>query len=519
MLGRVRFADDFFKKERDQLYADWESSFWRELFQNAIDQDVSEVRIGMEQKDNYIQVDFADNGPGMTRQVLEDVYFAIGATTKTGNQIGGMGRARVLTCFAMKSYAIRSQDYLVLGNGGDYEVKDAPFASGCALSIAVDDTTYATLHRKLEMFLSESRIDARVYLNGELLRIKAPLNGRAIRQLVLDGQRFAQVYVNKSARQQLIVRVNGVSMYTTAISAKAQVVVEIDPEVSRRVLTSNRDSLHYEYRRVLDAFLRELAVDTNSALRPRFARHTSVTRGTGLKKVRAKKPPVSRMPEVRDEPIAEERPSGSLLPIDTRDTYEETRLSPVTFARWLGDTLGDIYIFDETDSAIMHKAVTAYLPENWRIRTLDEDRSFRQGGNIIRLLLMWKTAIEYSLEVALPVLDQDEIDYGVGFIFADDRLADHRERDNGHVFCLRPVNRLGKVDYKTSNRRSLRQLMVLAQHEVTHVKERWHDEDFARLRDEIAMRFDEAECLRRMKAALSRIPDLNNDDFSMAEAA
>jgi hypothetical protein len=98
-------------------------------------------------------------------------------------------------------------------------------------------------------------------------------------------------------------------------------------------------------------------------------------------------------------------------------------------------------------------------------------------------------------------------------------LADHRERDNGHVFCLRPVNRLGKVDYKTSNRRSLRQLMVLAQHEVTHVKERWHDEDFARLRDEIAMRFDEAECLRRMKAALSRIPDLNNDDFSMAEAA
>src|ERR1044072_9573631 len=103
---RVRLADDFFKKEREQNYADWRLSVWRELFQNAIDQDATEVRIGLRQADDHVELTFADNGPGMTREVLENVYFAIGATTKIGgNQIGGMGRARGLTCFAMKEYA------------------------------------------------------------------------------------------------------------------------------------------------------------------------------------------------------------------------------------------------------------------------------------------------------------------------------------------------------------------------------------------------------------------------------
>lgn len=550
MFGRVRLADDFFKKERDQLYSDWQSSFWRELFQNSIDQGCTVVRINLTPRDGCVVVDFADNGPGMSRQVLQDVYFAIGATTKAGtNQIGGMGRARVLTCFAMKSYRVRSQDYLVIGQGGDYEVQDAPYAQGCMLTIEVDGVSLDTLRAKLMTFLKESRIDARIYLNDQWITEKAPLNGRVTRELVSNDVTFAKVYVNKSASRRLIVRVNGVSMYTTETEAKAQVVVEIEPSISRSVLTSNRDSMHYEYRRVLDRFLRELAVDTNSALRPRFARRTMVARGTGLKHVRANKPATKPVQKPRPESV-----SGALLPRDERDTYDETRLVPsmaavpsmfpnvdddgddthlmpmvrandeiesqpvirsdsperISFRHWLGITFGDIYIFDETDSVTMHKSVPGFLPSNWETRYVN-GRTYRHGGNAIRLLLMWQTAVEYALEVALPVLNEDDIKYGIGFLFADDRLAEHREQDDGHLFVFRPVNREGKIDFKISNRRSLKRLMVLAQHEVTHVRERWHDEDFSRLRDEIAMRFDEGECLRRMKAALNALPALDRD--------
>ena len=63
---------------------------------------------------------FHDDGPGMTREVLDNVYFAVGATTKSGpTQIGGMGRARILTCFAIPSYRIRSHKYEVVGERGD----------------------------------------------------------------------------------------------------------------------------------------------------------------------------------------------------------------------------------------------------------------------------------------------------------------------------------------------------------------------------------------------------------------
>lgn len=525
MLGRVRFATDFFKKERNQAYSDWESAFWRELFQNSVDQDVTQIQIGLHAGDGCVVVNFADNGPGMTREVLQDVYFAIGATTKTGNQIGGMGRARVLTCFAMKSYQIRSQDYLVIGQGGEYEVKDAPFGRGCELTIEVDDTSLDTMRDKLQSFLRESRISARVTLNGEVVTDKAPLNGKAARTLVQNDRTFAQVYVNRSASKRLIVRVNGVSMYTKSTNAKAQVVVEIEPDISRHVLTSNRDGMHWRYEEVLDRFLRELAVDTNSALRPRFARRTTVTNGGGLKQVQIKKPqPKTPKPEANWEGTTQANTnapttSGAMLPLDSRDTYEEARLPKVDFSRWLAATFGNIYIYDETNNPLMHKSVAGYLPENWNIRTICPNRRFRSGGNFVRLLLVWKTAIEYTLEVALPIFEKEQIKFGVGFLFADDRLAEHKTWDEGHVFSLRPVNRIGKLNYKISQRDSLKKLMVLAQHEVTHVQERWHDEDFARLRDEIAMNFDEAECLRRIKAALNQMPNLDSDSFDQRWAA
>ena len=527
-MGRVRLSDDFFKKERDQLYSDWRLSVWRELFQNAIDQGATEVRIRLTEGDGFVTVGFSDNGPGMTRQVLEDVYFAIGATTKTGNEIGGMGRARVLTCFAMKSYSIRSQDYVVTGQSGEYVVEDAPYVRGCALSIEVDDSTLEDLRDRLMTFLSESRIDARIYLNDELVTRKAPLNGRAVRDLVLHGTSFAKVYVNKSADpKRVIVRVNGVSMFTIRTSAKAHVVVELEPSLSRKVLTSNRDGLHWRYRDVLDDFIRELAVDTNSSLRNRFTRHTTVALGGGMKTVaRPKKqervkPLVEEVRHLLTAPTPKPDDSGAMLPVNSADTYSECAMPTTDFAGWLADTFGDIYVFDETNNAKMHTSVAAYVPQNWRLKSLNGGtRVFRQGGKLIRLLLLWQTAIAYALEVAMEPLNEAEVSYSVGFLFADDRLAEHRDQDGGHVFALRPVDHEGKLAFSPlTERKALKRLMSLAKHEVTHVGQRYHDESFSTLRESIDMVFDEVECLRRMKVAMRDMPDMVRDTFELRRAA
>ena len=513
-MATVRLAPDFFKKERNQAYTDWQSAFWRELFQNAVDQNASRINITIHPVESDVIITFNDNGPGMTRDVLENVYFAIGATTKSGpTQIGGMGRARILTCFAMKHYSIRSHNYLVQGKNGEYSIYDqSNFLSGCNLTITVDDSTVDRMTEKLSDFLGESRMNTAVYVNNELVNKSAIFQGRHVRDLNTSvdnsGENFAKVYVNKSAdNHRVIIRVNGVSMFSERIEAKAQVVIELDPGLSRSILTSNRDELRGEYRGALHRFLQQLAVDTKSAIRDRFTRRTQVTSGGGMKRMRHP----NRSLTWTDVTA---RQFATAVTEAKRESFTQNEvihnnyyMNP--FSVWMSMTFGDIYIYDETQNASMHKIIPNYLPENWVPMTV-QGKTFRKGGNMLKVLLMWKTAITYALEVSFDYLDSSEISYAVGFIFKDSLVtgaAEHRIQNGGHVMTICPIDKDGKLYYSVRNRWSLKKLMTNAKHEVTHIKHSWHNESFSELRETIDERFDETECLRRMKSALDSMPD------------
>lgn len=520
-MPQVRLSPSFFRKERDQNYTDWPLANWRELFQNAIDQDASQINITLRPgDDNCVLLTFADNGPGMSRQVLNDVYFSIGESTKDSDptKIGGMGRARILTCFAMKSYRIYSQDYEVVGAGADYEVYDHAWTTGCKLVVEVDGSNIDTLRAALERFLFESRLAARVFLNGEAMPNRGLNAGRHVRDLQVQGRTFARVFVNKSAEvARVLVRVKGVSMFTTSTNAKAQIIVEINPEASRSVLTASRDGLRGYYREALDRFLNELAVDTNSALRSRLNRRTTVIRGGGMRAVsrpeakalRPEQNPVKEDERVKQAAAFYEAPvsvtEASDEPIDRANRQEEL------FDSWMNRTFGDIYLFDEASDPAIRKAITAYVPSNWKMayqagRNGNPGHHYRKGANIIRTLLMWTTAVRYALEVGLEPLGITSVRYGVGFVFpSDDIRADVRQLDGGYVFSLCPVDGRGRLDFSARDRTDLKRLMAYAKHEVTHLHVDWHGERYSTMREQIDVRFDEAECFRRMRAALASV--------------
>lgn len=134
---KVTIHKSFFKKERDGFYSDWFLAFWRELFQNSVDAGSENIRIYLDQKEgrgsfgnyrsdppNVVRVVFADDGCGMSYDVLDDVYFAIGHTTKTADDgsVGGFGRARLMTCFSQDRYSILTKDNFVVGEGGDFDI-------------------------------------------------------------------------------------------------------------------------------------------------------------------------------------------------------------------------------------------------------------------------------------------------------------------------------------------------------------------------------------------------------------
>lgn len=128
--GVLSVDKEFLRGERDQYYNDFTIAFWRELFQNSVDAGATKIAIDIEERqprryggphgpEKVTNVCFLDNGHGMTAEVLNDVYFKMGRSTKKddGGTIGGFGRARIMTCFSQESYSILTKDRFVSGDG------------------------------------------------------------------------------------------------------------------------------------------------------------------------------------------------------------------------------------------------------------------------------------------------------------------------------------------------------------------------------------------------------------------
>ncbi len=124
----------FWVRER-QIYADWTLAMWRELFQNSVDAGAKRIDIKVSTADRrgsfgHIPGDgqvtrlvFSDDGPGMSEEVLRQVYFRPGETTKKDDStVGGFGRARLLTCFSQVRFGIETRDRVVEGDGSSYRI-------------------------------------------------------------------------------------------------------------------------------------------------------------------------------------------------------------------------------------------------------------------------------------------------------------------------------------------------------------------------------------------------------------
>jgi len=405
---KVSTPKAFFVSERDRFYDNWTLSFWREDFQNSVDAGARNIDISVEtapsrgsfddvapELDQVTRVVFTDDGSGMTKDVLEKVFFSIGSSTKgDGDSIGGYGRARLMTCFSNVRYTILTNDRFVIGDGPDWEsyelgqavaeigkaivkleadgteraaraiaglradldmISKAQAAGGfkgCRIEVDLDPTqgyswsrpTKDHMLKQLQAYLSESQLPPKVTINGkspedlfELTDGKGKLQARRgpVRRVLEaevggETKTFANVHLNESDRaahkKKVIVRVNGASMFVDSIEADIQVIVELDPKMSRDVMTSNRDGLRGEYKKALQAFLQEIAVDNKSALKERGKEKITIKGEKG--RIKAKRPSFEEISRVAmsDEEVTftrhpEKRPPR-VIPANTAQLAE-----------------------------------------------------------------------------------------------------------------------------------------------------------------------------------------------------
>lgn len=500
-MAAITLSPSFFHNEL-RAYSNWHMAFWRELTQNAIDAKANNIWITFQPSptspETEFRIRFNDDGCGMSRSTLENVYFVVGETTKKDNTtIGGFGRARIITCFAHKSFRIHTQDSLCEGSGSYYSIHPAPeYCEGCNIRILIDKSlsTPEVMEHQLQRFLSSCQLDANVYINGN--RFKNWTNKNR-----LAGELpFAKLYLNKSKHAQgVLIRVNGVWMFTRHTPSTWQIVLEIDPAHARNILTSNRDGLNISADRSLDSLIGNIWVNPKSAVRHKREKSTNifgdaVYHTTKNKAVKHDQPESDAKPTDPTQAINDQQPQAA-----NQYSNAQARLELVATSQSSSHSL--VYL-QPLSSLSLHNPSAALASPNLPpapprpsyIHTVDSEtpalihaaKDFLPehiNSTRIKLLNKWNQACMLVAEHLAEITKRD-YQFRTGFLFHDEHDAccvSHPENWQTPLYdlLLKPVTDKGLLTYKLSAKADIARILSTATHEVAHMWEATHNETYA----------------------------------------
>lgn len=136
-IMQFKLPPEFFSKVLSD-YRDWKYAWVREVLQNSIDANSSEISFTAEMiSDDLVSVTIKDNGNGMDRHVLENGFMSLGGSVKENpDSVGGFGVASMMIAQSHDSYTIKSHDYICTGSKGVYQVADSDiFTKGCEINV------------------------------------------------------------------------------------------------------------------------------------------------------------------------------------------------------------------------------------------------------------------------------------------------------------------------------------------------------------------------------------------------
>lgn len=502
----------FFRNEA-RSYSNPATGFWRELIQNSIDNAGTIIDITVEHVSREIaRVTFTDNGSGMSRDVLENVYFCLGETTKgSSDDIGGFGRARLLTCFAQESYAIVTQDIYVAGAGSHYEIEqNIPYFKGAKFTIDVhlptlkcSSMSWQSERNGLDKLISalKSYLEKCQFANNIVIRINGDrFTEWAVKRAQRGSLSFGTVHVVNNSKQNggsVYVRVRGVLMFQRGIyGSNAFVIVEVDPARSREVLVSNRDSLNDVYSDELDRFLQELSVNSMSTLKDKSEEEAITMVGEPrtlmMRTMGKKKPKDVDLLDLLDAIGQMDTGEGDAVNVGPSLASQRHKGVPSYGSGCNNSVTNHEEVDYEEDDNTVDTIVEGMV---FRIKTnkpilREAGLKFRPqylvakgpGRKRRKLLAQWIVACEWAITALFNYTGDAQFKaWRPGFIIDPNCYAQHGVEDNSHLLLINPITADGKIAYGLNSMADHAKLLTLAIHEATHIVYDWHDEQFAGL--------------------------------------
>lgn len=266
--GSIKLPPNYFSGTKHD-YSNWIIAWFREAIQNSVDAKAKNIDFKIEvdpDKPDSIRVSCQDDGVGMDKRILFDVFLALGGSEKGENAIGGFGHAKILLAFAHLNYEIETQGVKVNGISDQYDWIETEPKKGVRLQVDMDtkDVSEYRLSSSLHDIVhhSEFKSDVRITLNGETLLSKE--KAHPYKQDTVLGHLTFKDMPHGYNSSSLWVRMNGLAMFNASLWSKGDTAFEgyLDLSgASKEVLTSNRDGLTKENTRVLNELLQTLAND------------------------------------------------------------------------------------------------------------------------------------------------------------------------------------------------------------------------------------------------------------------
>lgn len=545
--GALQMGPEFFAGALDD-YSNWREAWWREAIQNGVDAGATEITCSVTRReDGNWEVSCEDNGAGMTRDTLRNVFMRLKGSAKVGGT-GGFGEAKRLLVLPWIAYEMHSRDTVMRGAGGGYKTFDAPARRGTRLSVVMpaDNATTADLamiyiakcHLPGIRFTVIGATDADTGQPGGPQTVRANLRGgelirtlEGVANLYYDKRKSAKKYEGMVVRMQNVEKDYSLAMFVKLVpdEVQGQLVLEIIAR-STEVLASNRDgfrgnwgSLGDKLRFALEAYAQELAADVKSALKKK----------AGLldekflmgKKFQAEVPDLKahmldRLGAI--EPAGKDGLSETQIDImlgvlaefqeDRSATVERTHVGPEAFGTESKAELAKAMLAGlPVGGSRQIEAIIAQLawePDFFLSNTIEgykvPKRFFPEHmtGPVRKLMKAWAELCKFvmmQLGSAEP--------FGVGIIIDEDFAAQYKGDQDGHWLLVNPFvsadPRKDDAIWSLSDWEHFMWLYAAAVHECTHLVDEItaHNERFAAaLTRNFALTSGKEKQLRKIKA-------------------
>jgi len=481
MQNSIKIGPSFFAKEKND-YSEWRWAWVRELCQNGMDlQSTKNITFDIKFDGVNTIASCTNDGSPMTKEILVSKFLSVGESGKGfDGTVGGFGKAKVIIAFTHEHYNIRTGTLHVDGEGAQYDLtEDLPYFHGTTTTVAMAGNQTEQLRHNIRRFAAYAQWKGTLSLDGEVLN--TDLRKGSLRR----DLGFGTVYTNNTIPNRLIVRVNGIPMFSRYVSVDKCVIVEL-VGASNETMTSNRDGLVNGKSQELDEFVLELSINKRSALKRKHVsrykhyhgdrhQHREMREG-GMRSFMATVCGPT-MVSCADGSVAaggavsvRENEGGAFAvtsvermeakDVHTCEVEEITRTVQIS---------GEFVIKNETDMQVPDY----YLPDH---------KEFSEYSK--RLATFWT-----RLMIQMHRTFQKDGDFAIGFIFSDDECGTEAEFEPngpyGNAYYLNPAK---IAVQKNSNSRSFKKrfalternrLISIALHEFVHGAFGFHYHDEA----------------------------------------